>query len=355
MTEPYPLRFASILKEKVWGGRRLARFGKALPEDPNVRIGESWELADLSSTSPSGGGGEAAHSIITNGKLAGKPIGHAVALWRERLLGEALYGRACDEQGVEVPAVPILLKYLDASEHLSVQVHPSPAYAKAHPDAHLKTESWYILDAEPMGDFEPMIFAGLRENVDENTLRQLISEGRAGEALLAHPAVPGQCYTLVSGTVHALGAGVLVAEVQTPSDTTFRLYDWTREYKRAERELHLDQAMACIDFDADPPPEPRSADREAPISPLAETDFYTIDEVRPRGTALPMEDDGCFALMTVAGTGTLRAPGCEPEPIAAGTTLLIPASCARGSTLDGDEHLRVLKIRLLAQPATLGL
>lgn len=347
MTNPYPLLFEPILKPKVWGGRRLARFGKPLPPDPRLRIGESWELADLASTSPSGGGGDPAHSVIANGSLMGRTIGEAMAAWGAQLLGADIYARQCATHGTQIPPFPLLLKFLDASEHLSVQVHPSPDYAAAHADAHLKTESWYILDAEPMDHVEPVIFAGLREGIDEPMLRQMIVDGTVADALLAHPAVPGQCHTLPSGTVHALGGGVLVAEVQTPSDTTYRLYDWTAEYKRVQRDLHLDQAMQCITFGAKPPAEATSATKGTPISRLAQTESYTIDEVRPRGEERTLEGDSCIAIMGVAGSGEIAAKGCEPVAFAAGTTLLVPGACLRGAVIKGDEHLRFLKIGLV--------
>ncbi|KAA0215648.1 MAG: hypothetical protein DYG94_08630 [Leptolyngbya sp. PLA3] len=346
MTSCYPLLFEPILKQKVWGGRRLARFGKSLPTDDNVRIGESWELADLATTSLSGGGGDAAHSVIANGALAGQTIADAMRLWRHRLLGQEIYQRQRARYNSESPPFPLLLKFLDAGEHLSVQVHPSPAYAATHPEAHLKTESWFVLDAEPMSNTEPLIFSGLRPEVDEHALRDMITSGRVRDALLSHPAVPGQCHTLPSGTVHALGAGVLVAEVQTASDTTFRLYDWTREYSRPPRELHLDQAMQCITFFAPPPNEPTSASKTDSVSRLAETDFYTIDELRFHAGGHRIEDARCYALMGVAGSGTVEAPDAEPVSIGAGTTLLIPAGCAHGTSICGEPHLRVLRIAL---------
>lgn len=346
MTSCYPLLFVPILKQKVWGGRRLARFGKSLPPDESARIGESWELADLATTSASGGGGEAAHSVIANGPLAGQTIADAMRLWRHRLLGPEIYQRQRALHNSESPPFPLLLKFLDAGEHLSVQVHPSPAYASAHPDAHLKTESWFVLDAEPMGHTEPLVFNGLRPEIDEQALRDMIDTGRVQDALLSHPAVPGHCHTLPSGTVHALGAGVLVAEVQTPSDTTFRLYDWTGEYNRPKRDLHLDQAMRCITFGDALPPAPAWSSKTDSVARVAETDFYAIDELRFHAGGHRLEEARCYALMGVAGSGTVEAPDCEPVAIVAGTTMLIPAASAHGARIRGETSLRVLRIAL---------
>ncbi|MFG0260002.1 MAG: type I phosphomannose isomerase catalytic subunit, partial [Phycisphaerales bacterium JB041] len=237
MTDPYVLTFEPILKAKVWGGRRLERLGKPLPA--GVDVGESWEIADLASTSAGGGGGDAARSVISNGPLAGRTLHEAMDLWGERLLGRAARSAA--------GGFPLLVKFLDAREHLSVQVHPSPEYARAHPDAHLKTECWYVVDAEPGS----VIYKGVRPGVTRTDFERALRAGQGGgvvELLDAVPALVGDCHNLPSGTLHALGAGVLVAEVQTPSDTTFRVYDWAAEFGRAGRELHVEQALACIDF-----------------------------------------------------------------------------------------------------------
>ena len=126
------------------------------------------------------------------------------------------------------------------NDNLSVQVHPDDAYVRRHPEARLKSEAWHILDAQPGS----VIYAGLKPGVDRDSFAQAIEDGTVVDKLVAIPAVPGECHYLPSGTCHALGAGVLVAEVQTPSDTTFRVWDWGR----TSRELHIEQALECIDF-----------------------------------------------------------------------------------------------------------
>lgn len=303
MTDPYVLTFAPILKAKVWGGRRLAQLGKALPQ--GVDIGESWEIADLASTSAGGGGGEAARSVITNGPLAGKTLHEAMTLWGGSLLGGA---RASEAGGF-----PLLVKFLDAREHLSVQVHPSPEYARAHPEAHLKTECWYVVDAEPGS----VIYKGVKPGVTREAFEAALREG-AGEGVVALldavPAVIGECHNLPSGTVHALGAGVLVAEVQTPSDTTFRVYDWAAEYGRAGRELHVEQALECIEF----------ARASAGVSgsgegteTLVTTPFYTVHKIC-RGT-LPGAGV-CRVVMALEGETTVGSLRLRPGGVA-----LVPA------------------------------
>lgn len=335
MSNPYPLVFEPILKEKVWGGRRLEGLGKDLPAGGSY--GESWELADLAATSASGGGGGAALSVVRDGASAGRTIGDLIGAWGEDLLGARGMERAGefgDSTGAGRPVFPLLLKYLDAREHLSVQVHPSPGYCAAHPGAHLKTESWYVVEAEgvTMPDGfrqEPAVFKGMRQGLTREGFAEAVRTGTVAGDLLSETAVPGVCHTLPSGTLHALGAGVLVAEVQTPSDTTFRVYDWTAEYKRPERELHVEQALGCLDFE-NPSTEPAvDATRGGRA---AWTDFYTIDAVRePAG----LEAGQAAAVMVIGGGARLVWSGGEVE-LAQGDTALVPASVAGGASLEGE-------------------
>lgn len=304
-----PLLFQPILKEKVWGGQRLRALGKPAPA--RARIGESWEIADLSSTDPGGGGGAAAHSVIASGPLEGRSLRDAIDLWGADLLGQA---SAAPEGGF-----PLLVKFLDAAENLSVQVHPSAAYAAAHPEAHLKTEAWFVMRADPGA----VIYKGLARSASREALRAAAQDGSIVELLRAVPARPGDCHNLPSGIVHALGAGVMVAEVQTPSDTTFRLYDWGR----TGRTLHIDQAVECAILDADnaPPARHDGAGR----SGLVETDAFTIEHARlSAGQSLPPASaQRCCVWMVVEGAGALRAPDFEAN-MPAGATALIPAACA---------------------------
>jgi len=333
--DPYPLIFEPILKEKVWGGRRLERYGKRLP--PGARIGESWEIADLASTSPSGGGGGQARSVIARGPMAGRTLHEAMSLWGEDLLGAV---RPTDDGGF-----PLLVKFLDAREHLSVQVHPSVAYASAHPGVHLKSECWFVLEAEAGS----LIFKGVRAGVThedfERALRRSRGEGVV-ELLDTCAAEPGQCHSLPSGTVHALGAGVLVAEVQTPSDTTFRVYDWAAEYARGGRELHVEQALACIDFG----PAPVATRAGAGTGVLAQTERFTIEHARLEADrGVPLGDDGFVIVMVVRGRACLETSGhgAGRQDLEMGRTVLVPAAGTPGAALAcvGDEPASVLLVR----------
>ena len=360
MSKPYPIVFEPILKPKVWGGHRLAGYGKHLPTDEPY--GESWELADLASTSSSGGGGEAEHSVITNGGLEGKAIQDAITLWGDDLLGDA----KLSEHG----GFPLLVKYLDAREHLSVQVHPSPAYAKVHPDAHIKTESWFVLEAEPDADGNPpVIYKGFQEGVTKDDLAKAIIDGTVLSLMRKELAVAGQCHTLPSGTVHALGAGVLVAEIQTPSDTTFRVYDWAKEYGREGRELHIEQAVECASFEHPPiatHAEAFMADGMSMLATMppkmgstrdrvAETLFYTIDVVSASCAAVPLvassdESIRPVVVMVITTMGVSIASESEAFKevvLEEGQTALIPAACARDAVLRAGPGTEVIIARVL--------
>lgn len=306
----YPLIFEPVVMEKVWGGRRLGSLGKVLSK-PDAKYGESWELADLDSTSASGAGGQGVRSVIANGPMRGRTIREAIAAWGDDLMSSPAGDRR---------ATPLLIKYLDACEDLSVQVHPSPEYAAAHPDAHLKTECWYIMDADPSGGAK--IYKGIKPGVSRDEFSRLARAGdpRIVDTLLAWPAIPGECHNLPSGTVHALGAGVLVAEVQTPSDTTYRLYDWGR----AGREMHIEQALACADFTPPPP-----AIDFSQASGILASPFYTISMARwAAGPAAPLAAHAGCVLMFLRGQGEIVCDdpnaGQVPIPVKRGSTVLVP-------------------------------
>jgi len=312
----YPLLLEPIYKEKVWGGRALEGLGRTLPGGPGARIGESWELADLDSTSPSGGGGGGAHSRIRNGPL------------RERTLREVIrdFGALVTGGITLTPSggFPLLLKYLDARENLSVQVHPSPAYAATHADAHLKSEAWYIVDAEPGA----VIYKGVREATTRAAFETAIADGTVADLLIAVPARPGECHYLPSGTCHALGAGIVVAEVQTPSDTTFRVFDWGR----TDRELHVAQALECIDFgpvDASAF-EPGVEVEEGGLTGrlLVACEHFGIRRwAVPAGGERVRAGDAVEVVMVVGGGGVIRWGEASHElAVGPGDTVLLPAA-----------------------------
>jgi mannose-6-phosphate isomerase len=315
----YPLKFKPRLVEKIWGGRRIESvLGKTLP--PGKQIGESWEIYDF----PPGvcdDSGNWTSAQVANGPLAGRTLHDLVVDFGDDLLGDVAPVGPHRQ-------FPILIKFLDAREDLSVQVHPDQDYANTHPGAHLKTEAWYVIDNDPGS----RIYKGLRAGVTRDGFRKAIEQGECEESLTSIPVKPGQCFFLPSGTVHALGAGILVAEVQTPSDTTFRVYDFNRIEPATgkPRTLHVDQALECIDFSGGPQkPQPRThvAGFFTTVTQLCTSDFFKIEKVRfTEGVEEPVPYDEPVVWMMLEGEATVRVDGVrEPTHFKRGDTVLLPA------------------------------
>ncbi len=291
------------------------------------RIGESWEVADLSNTSESGAGGAEQRSVIANGPLAGKTLHDAAAIWGTRLLGGA---KAAADGGF-----PVLVKFLDARENLSVQVHPSAAYAAAHPGAHLKAECWYVLDAAPGS----VIYKGVKPGVTREVFARHIAAGTVVEYLVAVPAVVGEIHDLPSGTCHALGAGVLVAEFQTSSDTTFRVFDWGR----SGRALHIAESLDCITWG--PAPGAVRLKSASGAAPAMRNEFLGVRHVSlGNESETPASPEGaCCVVMVLAGAGSLY---CEeglysPLNLATGMTVVVPAAVAKDTQIAAGETGRI--------------
>ena len=218
------LVFEPLLKSRAWGSDALRAFGKDIP--PNARVGESWELADLP------GGDQAESSVVSEGPEVGRSLRALIEENPTSILGRAIPG----PDGV----FPLLIKLLDARENLSVQLHPSADYAATHEDSPLKTETWIVLAAAPGSK----AYVGLDPSVDLEQFNQALESGRFLDILVERSLKPGDAIFLESGLCHALGAGTVVAEIQMPSDTTFRVWDWDRN--APDRPLHLQQARESI-------------------------------------------------------------------------------------------------------------
>ncbi len=312
----YPLKFKPRLVEKMWGGRRLSALGKPLP--PGKLIGESWELYDF----PAGViEDRAISSEVANGSLAGRTLRSLIAEF-----GRDLHG--------DVPLIsphgqfPLLIKYLDARENLSVQVHPDLAYTQHHPGTHLKTEAWYVVENDPGA----RLYKGLRPGTTRQVLEQAVRDGRISDLINAVPVKPGQCFYLPSGTVHALGAGILVAEVQTPSDTTFRVYDFDRidPLTGKPRKLHVREALDCIDFNhAEQRVQKRAhvAGYFTAVTQLVSCPYFKIEKVRfSEGVEQAIPYDQPVVWMMLEGRAEIRVNGMdEAVAMSKGNTVLLPA------------------------------
>ena len=218
-----PLTFEPIFMERMWGGRRLeAEFGKKLP--PQSPIGESWEIVDRPE----------AQSIVREGLLRGKTLHELWTQYRDEIFGEA----------PDSPRFPLLLKLLDAHDKLSLQVHP-PEKLADRLGGEPKTEFWYVAAADPGAE----LYLGFRESITRDQFEKALLDGTAADHVHTVRVKTGDAAFLPAGRLHALGAGNLLIEVQQNSDTTYRVFDWNRvDDKGKRRQLHIDQALQCIDF-----------------------------------------------------------------------------------------------------------
>ena len=303
MTTLDPFIVAPILVERPWGGDRLVGLGKPVPE--GVRIGESWEVADLAPE-------VAPHLPVTScavasGPLVGRSLHEVMDRHGDSLMGEA---RPTDDG-----RFPLLVKLLDAGEPLSIQVHPDAGYVDDHPAARLKTESWYIVSA----DDGASLYLDVEDGVTREDLASAFGSPAMLDLLRSVPASTGEFHHVPAGLIHSLGAGSVVAEVQTPSDTTFRLYDWSKELGRSPRPLHRDEALASLRLH---PPEAFSLATSTESRSLIDNSHYGMSERRlAAGRHALGRNGGPIVVMAVGGKAEL---GDLPLPV--GTTAIVPAS-----------------------------
>lgn len=292
----YPLKLAAAPVERIWGGRRIAEtFNR---EIPLAHCGETWEVSTRA----------ASPSRILNGTLSGMTLDKA---W------PVLSAPKPDR-------FPLLIKLLDAQDDLSVQVHPGcpvPSGSSGEP----KTEMWYILDASP----EACIFAGLKPDTTPAQFRKALQENRIADCLLRHPAKAGQAIFIPGGTVHAIGAGCLIYEVQQNSDTTYRVFDWNRKDSRGhQRELHVEPALRVIDWHATPP-SPIDAPWtpfDPAVPPLIESPWFRFRHLRiGDGIPLAMEPGNSLAVLFVLEHAIcIEQAERPPLLLKAGESALVP-------------------------------
>jgi mannose-6-phosphate isomerase len=314
------MKFAPAFKERVWGGRALERFGFSLPEGP---IGEAWMIADH----PHG------VSRVANGAFAGKGLDEV-----RETCGAAWFGARGIGRGGRFP---LLVKLLDCNDDLSVQVHPNDDYERLPPGEQGKTEMWYVLDAKPGAK----IIYGLKPGIGREALAEAILEGRIMDTLREVSVRPGDTFCIPAGTVHALCAGVLVAEIQQNSDTTYRLYDYNRPGLDGKpRELHIEDSLNVIAYSESGATHMSTGSvRPGEWLRLAASPYFVTHKGVVQGEwRLVTSPDSFDILVVCEGEGAVRwADGAEP--VKAGDCLLVPASMG-GYVLDGQ--MTVLRSRL---------
>lgn len=301
----YPLKFSPILKDKIWGGTKLKTlFNKPATSD---HLGESWELS----------GYEGDESVVTNGFLAGNNLAELLEVYMGDLVGDRVFERYGH-------TFPLLFKLIDANDNLSIQVHPNDETARARHDSLGKTEMWYVVDADPGAE----LIIGFAHDSSKEEYSQAVERGEV-ERLLQHvPVQRGDVFFIPAGLVHAIGRGVVVAEIQESSDITYRIYDYKRKDADGhERELHVAQALDVIDFAASPRPKtPYEPRLNEPVE-LVSCDYFTTNSLHFDREVVrdyaPI--DSFVAYMCLEGAFDIVCEG-EKTPVQRGETVLVPAA-----------------------------
>jgi mannose-6-phosphate isomerase len=302
----YPLRFKPILRRLVWGRRRL---GTVLhkPIGDESDYAESWELADYHDQV----------SVVEDGGLAGATIRDLIRSRGGELLGSALGRR---------DQFPLLVKFIDAYQALSVQVHPNDETGRRLVNDNGKTETWVILDTEPGS----LIYAGLKQRVGPDELTRAIESGEVEPLLHRFEPRPGDSILIEAGTVHAIGAGVLLAEIQEMSDATFRVYDWGRLGSDGKpRPLHIREALESIDFNRGPvdpiAPEAEPIAGGGTRERLARSKYFALERVRFNQPISVGNEERFTILMGLKGSSEVKH-GRNGARLDFGQTLLLPAA-----------------------------
>lgn len=316
----YPLRFRPLLKQTIWGGTKLGSLlGKQIGTDANDA--ESWEVVDHGDD----------QSVVTDGPLSGKTLSQLIQSDPKWMLGE----------NADETAYPLLLKYLDCNRVLSVQVHPDDRYgAQMEIPDRGKTEAWYVVSAEPGS----LIYAGLKEGVDRGQLADAMTAGETDSVLHSFEPEPGDCVFIPAGTVHALGAGLVIAEIQQSSNTTFRLFDWNRvDANGNSRPLHIEQSLEVTDYVSGPVAAKKSDRAFDGWQTLVDCDKFLL-RVLESGTGT-IGGDNCSHVITVPrGEAVLKQDtknGGAEYRLRQGESMLLPASIG-SCVVEGQENTTVL-------------
>ena len=325
----YPIKFKPRVKERIWGGQAiLNKKGKAAGRLAKDKLyGESWDLSSVKGDI----------SVVANGFLKGNNLEEIIEVYMGELVGEQIF----EQYGLEFP---LLIKYLDCNDKLSVQVHPDDALALERHGSFGKTEAWYVVDCKPGAS----IYLGFKDlNLTREEYIAAVAESRLEELLNKVEVKPGDVFFIPAGTVHALGAGLEVVEVQQTSDVTYRIYDWDRvDAEGKSRELHTSLAVDAIDFESDAELLHREYNlTKGGDAKVIECNYFTMTLHDVAG----VKELDCSSLdsfvVFIALNGSVRivADGNE-ETLAEGEVILIPAE-VNDITIEGDAKLMEVYIK----------
>lgn len=298
-----PISFVPYLKTVVWGGNKICRYKRLRQSEP--KVGESWEISEIPGHV----------SVVADGIYTGMNLSELIAEFGEELLGHQVLKKY---QG----KFPLLIKFIDADDNLSVQVHPDDKLAQKRHNCPGKTEMWYIIDAEK----NAKIYAGLKQEISPVEYLRRVSDNTFSDILAVHESQKGDVFFLPAGRVHAIGRGNLLAEIQESSDVTYRIFDYNRKDESGlTRELHTDLAKDAIDFSVQDNYKEPSVPQEASDYTIADCNHFTTRRIKIKGTKkLLLGDDSFSILIGIEGECVINIDN-KLTHLLPGQTFLLPA------------------------------
>ena len=298
-------KFKPLLKQTLWGGEKIIPFKQLDTKLDNV--GESWEISGVPGH----------ETIVSEGPDVGMTLNSVVTRYQERLVGRDNYRRFGNE-------FPLLIKFIDARQDLSIQVHPDEETAHRHGHEHGKTEMWYVLRPEPGA----RLYNGLRQRITPDEYRRKVADGTITDTLACYEVHEGDVFFIPAGRIHAIGAGCFVAEIQQTSDVTYRIFDFNRRDKEGNlRQLHTHEAAEAIDYTVFPDYRTSYGQQKDTPQQVVKCPYFTtaVYDLTESMTLDYSELDSFVILIGVGGEGTLTADG-ETTTLRAGETVLLPAT-----------------------------
>ena len=316
------LKFEPILKEKIWGGEKLINVLNKNSSKKN--IGESWEISDVENDT----------SIVANGNLVGQSLKQLINTYTTDFVGEKVYKQFGGK-------FPLLIKYIDAKEALSIQLHPDDVLAKKRHNSFGKTEMWYVMQADDKAN----LIVGFKNKVFAKEYKELVENNSLLSVLNVDEVSEGDVYFIEPGKVHAIGAGVLLAEIQQTSDVTYRIYDWDRPNPDGTfRDLHTEEAIDAIDYSAKENYKTEYKKEQNNASEIVSCPYFTTNVLPVNGNiSINHNDKDSFVIyMCVEGSVEFEYEN-QTEKLQMGETILVPA-CIKNINIKADVASELLEV-----------
>ena len=323
----YPLKFIPVYKNKIWGGNRFRTKLRKL-DAPETLCGESWEISGVEDNC----------SVVSNGFLKGNTLPELVTLFMDDLVGETVFAKQQTE-------FPLLFKFLDLIDLLSIQVHPGDEIAIQRHDSLGKTEMWYIVDAEPGSQ----LTIGFNKTIDKDTFIEYVVANKLPELLNQQTAQSDEVYFIPAGRIHSSGKGLLIAEIQQSSDVTYRIFDWNRvEPDGTPRELHVSQSLDVLDYKSQKEYKTKFTRKMNESIELESCEYFTVNLLEIDKTIIKdySNIDSFIAYMCLDGDFVIKTENNEDVQVSKGESVLVPACIKDVKLQPSTTTIKILEVHV---------